>query len=172
MPILLLRCMLLWGYLGVMAKFGPFCRSDNCSRMRGVLDKLITHLLVQSIHVCSWLDCWSPGVGWGAGAGAGRRCGAVGVAGTVECLEDAVEVLGKLDGTFGCLLKVFSQSMLSTFVVCLVRLSKCPYHSKNRCSNLLMCFPFILLCLCSLILLINNLLLSKSRSASGDGSWP
>ena len=32
----------------------------------------------------------------------------MGVAGTVDWLEAGVEVLEKLDGTFGCLLKVFS----------------------------------------------------------------
>ena len=39
------------GYLGVMAKLGPFWSRDNCSLVRGVLDKLMTHLLVQSVHV-------------------------------------------------------------------------------------------------------------------------
>ena len=34
------------GYLGVIAKLGPFWRSDNCSVVRGVFDRLITHLLV------------------------------------------------------------------------------------------------------------------------------
>ena len=142
-------------YLGVMAKSGPFCRRDNCSKVRGVLDKFITHLLVQSIHVCRWLDCWGPGAGWGAGAGASAvlegGVGAMGVAGAVDCPEARVEVLGMLDGTFWCPLKLFSGSMLSTFVVHLVRLSKYPFCLKNRCLNLLMCFPLILLCLCSLI---------------------
>ena len=32
------------GYLGVIAKFGPFCRRDNCSLVRGVWERLITHL--------------------------------------------------------------------------------------------------------------------------------
>ena len=34
------------GVLGVMAKFGPFCSRDNCSGVRGVLDRLMTHFLV------------------------------------------------------------------------------------------------------------------------------
>ena len=87
-----------------MAKLGPFCRSDNCSGVRQVLDKLITHLLVWSIHVCNWLECWGLGAGWGAGVGAVlvEGMGAMSEAGTVDCLEAGVEVLEKLDGTFGC----------------------------------------------------------------------
>ena len=30
------------GYLGVMAKLGPFYRRDSCSLVRGVLERLIT----------------------------------------------------------------------------------------------------------------------------------
>ena len=69
-----------------------------------------------------------PGAGWGAGTGAVlvEGVGAMGVAGTVGWLEAGVEVLEKLDGTFGCPLNVFSQLMLLKFVVCLVRLSKYP----------------------------------------------
>ena len=112
----------------MMAKLGPFCRSDNCSGVRGVLDKLITHLLVQSIHVSMWLEGWGLGAGLGAGAGAVlvEGVGAMGVAGTVDWLEAGTEVLKKLDGTFQCPLKVFCQLMLLKFVVCLVRLSKYP----------------------------------------------
>ena len=33
------------GYLGVMAKFGPFCRRDSCPGVRRVLERLITHFL-------------------------------------------------------------------------------------------------------------------------------
>ena len=51
-----------------MANLGPFCRSDNYSGVREVLDRLITNLLVWSIHVCNWLEGWSLGAGWGAGA--------------------------------------------------------------------------------------------------------
>ena len=65
-------------------------------------------------------------MGAGAGAVLVEGVGAMGVAGTVDCQDAGVEVLEKLDGTFGCLLKVFSRSMLSKFVVCLVRLSKYP----------------------------------------------
>ena len=82
------------GYLGVMAKLGPFCSMDNCSLVRGVLDKLITHLLVQSVHVWLWLEGGSPN--------AELECvvllegvGAMGVAGTVVGLEVVVEVLEK-----------------------------------------------------------------------------
>ena len=32
------------GYLGVMAKLGPLARRDVCAELRGVLERLITHL--------------------------------------------------------------------------------------------------------------------------------
>ena len=52
---------------------------------------------------------WRLGPGCWVGAGAVLvGVGAMGVAGTVDWLEAGVEVLEKLDGTFGCLLKVFS----------------------------------------------------------------
>ena len=51
------------GYLGVIAKLGPFCRRDNCSLVRGVLDRLITHLFVQSVHVSLLLEGGSLGAG-------------------------------------------------------------------------------------------------------------
>ena len=93
----------------MMAKLGPFCGSDNCSRVRGVLDKLMTHLLMQSIHVCMRLEGWDLGAEMGAGVGAVlvEGVGAMGVAGTVDWLEAGVEVLEKLDGMFWCSLKVF-----------------------------------------------------------------
>ena len=47
------------GYLGVMAKLGPLCSRDNCSLVRGILDRLITHLLVQS-HFLKDLTLSSP----------------------------------------------------------------------------------------------------------------
>ena len=94
------------GYLGVIAKLGPFCSRDNCSLVRGVLDRLITHLLVQSIHVSLWLEGGSPGAGLESVVLV-EGVGAMGVAGTVVWLEAGVEVLEKLDGTFWCPLKVF-----------------------------------------------------------------
>ena len=109
------------GYLGVMAKLGPFCSRDNCSLVRGFLDRLITHLFVQSIHVWLRLE--------GGSLGAGLESvvllegvGAMGVAGTVVGLEVVVELLEILDGIFQCLLKVFWWSMLSIFTACLFRL--------------------------------------------------
>ena len=39
------------GYFGVMAKLGPFCRRDNCSAVRGVLERLITHLSMWLVPV-------------------------------------------------------------------------------------------------------------------------
>ena len=77
---------------GVIAKLGPLCSRDNCSLVRGVLDKLITHLLVQSVHVCLVLE--------GGSLGAGLETvvllegvGAMGVAGNVIESEAVVEVL-------------------------------------------------------------------------------
>ena len=102
----------------VMAKFCPFCRSDNCSVVRGILDRLITHLLVWSVHVSLGLE----GGSLGAGAVLVEGVAAMGVAGTVDWMEVGVEVLEKLDGTFQCLLNVFCWSMFSRFTVCLVRL--------------------------------------------------
>ena len=109
------------GYLGVIAKLGPFCSRNNCSLVRGVLDRLITHFLVQSI--CVWLRLE------GGSLGAGLEpvvllegVGALGVAGTEVGLEVVVEVLDILDGTFQCLLKVFWWSMLLIFAACLFRL--------------------------------------------------
>ena len=109
------------GYLGVIAKLGPFCSRDNCSLVRGVLDRLITHLLVQSIHVLLRLE------GGNLGAGLGslvllEGVGAMDVAGTVVGLEVVVEMLEILDGTFWWLLKVFWWLMLSIFTACLFRL--------------------------------------------------
>ena len=39
------------GYLGVMAKLGPFCSNVNWSAVRGVLERFMTHLSVWSLHV-------------------------------------------------------------------------------------------------------------------------
>ena len=96
------------GYLGVMAKLGPFCRRDNCSLVRGVLERLITYLSVWSLHVCVVM-----GLPLGGSPGAGlvtavlvEGVGAMDVAGTLEVVEVEVELEEKLDGTFCCLLKV------------------------------------------------------------------
>ena len=84
----------------------------------GGLDRLITHLLVWSIHVWLMLE--------GGSLCAGLESvvllegvGAMGVAGTVVGLEAVVEVLDILDGTFWSLLKVFWWLMLPLFAVCL-----------------------------------------------------
>ena len=100
-------------YLGVMAKLGPFWSRDNCSLVRRVSDKLMTHLLVWSVHVWLLLEGGSPVVELETTVlmEGGR---ALGVAGTVGLLEFGVEVLLNPDGTFGCLLKLkFSRSMFS-----------------------------------------------------------
>ena len=74
------------GYLGVMAKLGPFWSRDNCSLVRGVLDKLMTHLLVWLVHVWLLLEGGSPVVELEAvvlmevgGSGCGRNCWIAGI---------------------------------------------------------------------------------------------
>ena len=109
------------GYLGVIAKLGPFCSRDNCSLVRGVLDRLITHLFVQSVHVSVLVEGGSPGAGFEA-AVLLEGGGTLYVAGTVIELEAWGEVLEILDGTLWCPLKLFWQSMLSMFTACLLRL--------------------------------------------------
>ena len=47
----------------MMAKLGPFWSSDNCSMVRGVLDRLNTHLLVKSVHGSLVLEGGSLGAG-------------------------------------------------------------------------------------------------------------
>ena len=89
----------------MMAKLGPFCKRDNCSLVRGVLERLITHLSMWLVHVWLVLDGGSLGAGWVATAWV-EGVGAMGVAGTLEVVEVGVELVENLDGTFGCLLKV------------------------------------------------------------------
>ena len=96
------------GYLGVMAKLGPFSRRDNCSLVRGVLERLITHLSVWSVHVWVLLGLLlggSPFVVWVAVVLV-EGVGSMGVAGTLEVVEVVEDVGEKLDGTFGCPLKL------------------------------------------------------------------
>ena len=66
------------GYLGVMAKFGPFCRRDSCSLVRGVFGK-IDNPLVRMVSTCMGVDGvaagWKPLCCMG-GHCAGGRCGA------------------------------------------------------------------------------------------------
>ena len=40
----------------MIAKFGPFANSDCCARVRGVLDRLITHFLVLSLMMHVWME--------------------------------------------------------------------------------------------------------------------
>ena len=102
-------------------KIGSFWSSDNCSMVRGVLDRLITHLLVWSVHVSLGLEGGSLGAGLEAGVLV-EGVVAIGVARTVDWLEDGVEVLAKLDGTFQCPLKLFCWLMFLRFTACLFRL--------------------------------------------------
>ena len=89
------------GYLGVIAKFGPFCRRDNCLLVRGFFERLMTHL---SIHVWGLPLVGIAGVVWVAILLV-EGVGPMGVAGTLVELE-VVEGLGEIqDGTFGWLLK-------------------------------------------------------------------
>ena len=105
----------------MIAKLDPFCSKDNCSLVRGALYRLITHLLVWSIHVLLWLEGGSLGAGLESVVLV-EGVGAMGVAGTVVGLEAVMEVLEKLDGTFWCPLKVFWWSILLRFAACLFRL--------------------------------------------------
>ena len=94
-----------------MAKLGPFWRRDNCLLVRGVPERLITHLSMWLVHV--WLvlvlvlEEGSLGAGWVAATWV-EGVGAMGVAGTLEVVEVEVGLVENLDGTFGCLLKVTS----------------------------------------------------------------
>ena len=78
------------------------------------MDRLITHLLVQSlsVHVSLRLEGGSLGAGLVTEAVLVEGVGAMGVAGTTGLLEVWVEFLEKLDGTFQCLLKVLCASMV------------------------------------------------------------
>ena len=87
------------GYLGVMAKLGPFCKKDNCSSVRGVLDKLITHLLALLIHVWELLEAGSPVLELEAIVLV-EGGGGLGVAGTLGLLGLGVEDWTNTDGTF------------------------------------------------------------------------
>ena len=98
------------GYLGVIAKLGPFCNKDNCSLERGVLERLMTHLSNGALHLCGLGGLPLVGLAWVVCADAWlvEGVGGLGVAGPMEVME-GVEVLGGiLDGTFGWLLKLLS----------------------------------------------------------------
>ena len=103
----------------MIARLGPFCRRNNCSLVRGILDKLITHLFVWSVHVSLLLEGGHPVAGLEDTVlveGGGTLC----VAGTIVELEAGGEVLVNPDGTFWCPLKLFQQSTLLRFVECLL----------------------------------------------------
>ena len=93
------------GYLGVMAKLGPFCRRDNCSLVRGVLERFMTQLPMWSVHAWLVLEGGSPGAGLMSNVPM-VGVGAMGVAGMLVEVEAVVEGLEILDGIFGCPLKV------------------------------------------------------------------
>ena len=83
-----------------MAKLGPFCKRDNCSVVRGVLDRLKTHFLVQSmvVHVSLELEGgWSLVLEGAVGAGSAvvEVVGAMGVPGTAGLLLAEEEVSEK-----------------------------------------------------------------------------
>ena len=65
------------GYLGVMAKFGPFCRRDSWSVVRGGLRK-VYYPFVHVVSTCMWVVCVAAGwvsLGWKGGCCTGGRCG-------------------------------------------------------------------------------------------------
>ena len=62
---------------------GPFCRRDNYSWVRGVLERLMTHLSMWLVHVWLETDCLGAGwlaAGWKSAAWV-EGMGAMGVAG-------------------------------------------------------------------------------------------
>ena len=74
----------------------------------GGLERLITHLSAWSLHVCVLMGLplgGSPGAGWVAVVLV-EGVGPMGVTETLEVVEVEVELNEKLDGTFGCLLKL------------------------------------------------------------------
>ena len=87
------------GYLGVMAKLGPFCSNDNCSSERGALDRLITHLSAFHLHVWVLLEGGRPWLELEA-AMVVEGGGGLGVAGTLELLELWLEDWRNTVGTF------------------------------------------------------------------------
>ena len=93
------------GYLWVMAKLGPFCNRDNCSSVRGALERLMTHLSVFRLHVCGLLEGGCPWVELEA-AVVVEGGGGPGVAGTLRLLEFWLEPCWKAIGTFWCPLKL------------------------------------------------------------------
>ena len=64
----------LGGCLGVTAKLGPLARTDLCAGVKGLLERLMTHLGLGSSLEEPWLDLWG-GVREGAfpGGCAGLR---------------------------------------------------------------------------------------------------
>ena len=105
----------------MMVKLGPFCRTDNCFLMRGVLERLITNLSMWLVHV--WLvlvlEGGSLGAGWVAAVWV-EGVGAMGVAGMLEVVEVGVDLVENLDGTIGCLLKVLLALLLKLGVCLLI----------------------------------------------------
>ena len=48
----------LGGCLGVTAKLGPLARTDLCAGVKGLLERLMTHLGLGSSLEEPWLDLW------------------------------------------------------------------------------------------------------------------
>ena len=95
-------CKLPWGYLGVIAKFGPFSGSDSCPGVRVFLERLMTQFLVWSLvlHVCLELEDEWLGVTVGAGSILDEGAEAMDVAEAVGLPLALDEVIEFLDGTF------------------------------------------------------------------------
>ena len=99
------------GYLGVMAKLGPFCSRDSCSSVRGALERLMTHLSALQLHVWELLEGGSPWLELEATMVV-EGGGGLGVAGMLRLLELWLEPCWKPVGTFGCPLKLLFLSKL------------------------------------------------------------
>ena len=79
------------GYLGVMAKLGPFWSSESWSLVRGAWERLITHLAMWLVAVLGLL-----------GLGFGLMLVGLAMAGRLLAVLEEVEGLGELPaGTFG-----------------------------------------------------------------------
>ena len=51
----------LGGCLGVTAKLGPLARTDLCAEVKGLLERLMTHLGLGSSLEEPWLGVWGRG---------------------------------------------------------------------------------------------------------------
>ena len=129
-------------YLGTIPKFGPLPERVLCSQMRGMVDRLMTQLLLVNGAVCTGTVVVEVVVV----AGAVGAMGAVGVVVTLLVLMfHCIGIVGI--STIKCV--SFKSAETEVMMVSTVFL--------NNLSNLPVCFALILLCWCSLILFISKL---------------